>query len=278
VIRNPSTQTVICSIFNPMGLYFGILMGFIVGMAVAAVVGTLAHRRIMRLQRQAKQSERLAELGTLTGGLAHEIKNPLSTIHLNLQLAREDIPREDQSLARLSNRLGLCEREAGRLKDILDDFLRYAGKLELDRTEMSLNRVCEELVDFFYPQAQLQRVQLRLRKADPDVTLSADERQIKQAILNLMLNGVQAMPQGGEMILAVSGTPREAFVDVIDTGSGMSGQTQERIFQAYYSTKRGGTGLGLAMTRRIIEEHGGRVTVTSDEGKGSDFRLALPRG
>lgn len=263
-----------------MGMVFWLILGFLIGLGAAALIGIPAYRRMLRLERQAKQAERLAELGTLTGGLAHEIKNPLSTLQLNLQLALEDLPRDDENAPghRLVNRLSLCERETSRLRDILDDFMRFAGKLELECSDLSLNRVCEELVDFFYPQAQLQKVQLRLKKADPDVIIKADERQIKQAILNLMLNGVQAMPQGGDLILSVSATPKEARIEVIDTGKGIPPDAQKKIFDVYYSTKKGGAGLGLAMTRRIIEEHKGRVSLASEEGKGADFSIYLPRG
>jgi signal transduction histidine kinase len=229
-----------------------------------------------RLRLRAKQAERLAELGTLTGGLAHEIKNPLSTVQLNLQLLREDVDQATPAGRRLYNRLSICERETGRLRDILDDFLRYAGKIELDPKPVSLNRLCEELYDFFLPQAQFQRAQLRLKPAPEEIVVPADERLLKQAVLNLMLNGLQAMPTGGELILQVSKDTTEARIEVIDTGSGISPENVSRIFDAYYSTKKSGTGLGLAMTRRIAEEHGGRVSVTSEPGKGSDFALHLP--
>jgi signal transduction histidine kinase len=91
-----------------------------------------------------------------------------------------------------------------------------------------------------------------------------------------MLNGMQAMPNGGEMILAASNGDGRVVIDVIDTGSGISPEAQEKVFQAYYSTKKGGTGLGLAMAKRIAEEHGGRLGVTSETGKGSDFSITLP--
>src|SRR3954468_15501252 len=183
---------------------WGFLTGLIGAFLVAAVVVYLAYRRIQRLQVRAKRAERLAELGTLTGGLAHEIKNPLSTIQLNLQLLQEDLTPENPAYSRVVNRLKVCERETGRLREILDDFLRYAGKIELQRSKVELNRLCEELVDFFWPQAQLGRVQLRLKRAAGDVFVNADERLLKQAVLNLMLNAMQAMPTGGELILAVN--------------------------------------------------------------------------
>lgn len=259
-----------------MNLLWGLIIGWITAGVVAAIVGYFEYRRMLLLQARARHAERLAELGTLTGGLAHEIKNPLSTIQLNLQLAKEDLFPANPAHARLVNRLSLCEREAGRLRDTLDDFLRYAGKIELDRKPTDLNQLCEELVDFFYPQAQLQKVQLRLRPAEQAVVVNADQRLLKQAILNLILNGVQAMPQGGEMILSIRPNPNEAVISVIDTGTGISPDAVNRIFDAYYSTKKSGTGLGLAMTRRIAEEHGGSVSVTSEPGKGSDFQLHLP--
>ncbi|HEV8292586.1 MAG TPA: ATP-binding protein, partial [Tepidisphaeraceae bacterium] len=190
---------------------------------------------------------------------------------------QEDITPENPAYSRVSNRLKICERETGRLREILDDFLRYAGKIELQRTRIELNRMCEDLVDFFLPQAQLARVQLRLKRAPTDVAVMADERLLKQAVLNLILNAVQAMPSGGELILTVSDGNDEAVVEVIDTGSGIDPEAISRIFDAYYSTKKSGTGLGLAMTRRIAEEHGGRVMVSSEVGKGSSFALHLPK-
>jgi len=256
---------------------WGVLTGLVGALIVSAVVGYILYRRIQRLQVRAKRAERLAELGTLTGGLAHEIKNPLSTIQLNLQLLQEDILPENPAYSRVINRLKISERETGRLREILDDFLRYAGKIELQRAKVELNRMCEDLVDFFLPQAQLGRIQLRLKRPAAELWIMADERLLKQAVLNLILNAVQAMPGGGELILSVNEADDEAVIDVIDTGSGIEPEAISRIFDAYYSTKKSGTGLGLAMTRRIAEEHGGRVTVTSAVGKGSIFALHLPK-
>ncbi len=255
---------------------WGFLAGLLGATALSIVALVLLRRRIIRLQQRAIQAERLAELGTLTGGLAHEIKNPLSTVQLNLQLLQEDLEPENPAYSRLANRLRIAERETGRLREILDDFLRYAGKIELDRKPVELNRLCEDLVDFFLPQAQLNRVQLRLHRLPEEIVVPADERLVKQAVLNLMLNGLQAMPNGGDLILAVSVAGRQALIDVIDTGTGIPPDAVGRIFNAYYSTKKSGTGLGLAMTRRIAEEHGGSVHVTSEPGKGSDFSLRLP--
>jgi signal transduction histidine kinase len=144
---------------------WGLLAGCLSSLVLAAAVVLAAYRRIDRLQRRARRAERLAELGTLTGGLAHEIKNPLSTIQLNLQLLREDLPDHEPSTARLVNRLTTVQKEASRLRDILDDFLRFAGKMELDRRPLDVNRLLEEMVDFFSPQASSSASALTLSRS-----------------------------------------------------------------------------------------------------------------
>jgi len=255
----------------------GIFCGFIVCTAIAAVWTISAFRRLNELQRRTREAERLAELGTLTGGLAHEIKNPLSTVQLNLQLLAEDVSAEHSGSARLTNRLETVQRETGRLREILEDFLRYAGRMELDRRPVDLNVIVEDLCDFFSPQAQLQRTQLRVRKAPEPVVMDLDVKLINQGILNLMINALQAMPDGGELMLAIEATADTARIDVTDTGPGIPAEVLGKIFQAYYSTKRGGNGLGLALTRRIAREHGGELTVESVPGKGTKFTIQLPR-
>jgi len=261
-----------------MGLFvWGLLVGWVSSLVVFGIAGWLAYQRYERLQKRARESERLAELGTLTGGLAHEIKNPLSTVQLNLQLLGEDLDPNNPAFPRLSSRLKTVQKETARLRDTVDDFLRYAGRMELVKQPVELNRLLEELVDFFSPQAQLQRVQLRLRKSEGELVAAVDERLLKQAILNLMINALQAMPEGGgEIILSARRQDGRAVLEVIDTGRGMDEETVGRIFDAYYSTKRSGTGLGLAIARRVIREHGGEIRVRSEVGKGSAFEMELP--
>ena len=255
----------------------GLVMGFAACLALAGVGALYAYRRVVLLERRTRHAERLAELGTLTGGLAHEIKNPLSTVQLNLQLLAEDVTPDNPAYPRIVNRINVVQRETSRLRDILDDFLRYAGKLELDRHPTDLKELLQDLNDFFAPQAQLQRVRLRLRNdGEGPITAPVDPKLIKQAVLNLMLNALQAMPEGGELILGASRDDAQACIDVIDTGKGIAPDAVGKIFQAYYSTKKGGTGLGLAMAQRIVQEHGGRIDVKSELGKGTNFTLRLP--
>jgi signal transduction histidine kinase len=261
-----------------MGLFaWGLLLGWVTALLLSGVIAYIAYGRYERLQRRARQAERLAELGTLTGGLAHEIKNPLSTVQLNLQLLREDLDPHHPGYGRLVSRLNTVQKEVSRLRDILEDFMRYAGKLELDRKRIDLGNLLEELVDFYSPQAQVHRVQLRLRKPDRPLVAPVDERLLKQALLNLMINAVQAMPEGGgEVLLSAANHDGRAVLEVTDTARGMPPEALARIFQAYYSTKPGGTGLGLAIAKRVADEHGGHISATSEQGKGSMFRIELP--
>ena len=221
--------------------------------------------------------EQYTEIATLAGTLAHEIKNPLSTVQLNLQLLREDLDPADPAHSRVLRRLETVQKETSRLRDIVDDFLRYAGKLEIHKQPVDVNNLLEDLVDFLTPQAQLQRVQIRLKRADGGLIVPLDERHIKQTLLNLMINALQAMPEGGgEIILSASRHDGQALIEVTDTGRGIEPQALSQVFDAYYSKKKGGTGLGLAIAKRLVEEHGGKVGVTSEMGKGSIFRVELP--
>ena len=259
------------------------LLVAIVATALLASLGPmLASRRVWRsarrLSARARGHDQLVELGQLAGGLAHEIKNPLSTINVNLKLLSEDLSRfsADSEHARMLRRLTSVQAEATRLKDILDDFLRFAGRIELTPETLDLRRLVEELTDFFSPQANAAKVVLRTSLADAPVRVNVDGNLLKQALLNLMINAVQAMPSGGELLIKVYIQRGHALVDVIDTGTGIPADEIGRIFQVYYSTKARGMGLGLPTTLRIIREHQGLLTVQSETGKGTCFTISLP--
>jgi signal transduction histidine kinase len=263
-----------------VGFLGGIIVGSLVTAAGFVASGAIVYRRYALrtriLNERTRRAERLAELGTLTGGLAHEIKNPLSTVLLNLQLLREDISPHNPAYSRLVNRLTTVQKETTRLRETLDEFLRFAGNVQLDRKSVDVGSMLEELIDFIGPQAQLQRVLLRAAPDQPPLVANLDERLIKQALLNLILNALQAMPNGGEVILSGRAENGTVILDVTDTGPGIEAGARERVFDAYYSKRKGGTGLGLAITKRIVEEHGGKISVISEIGKGADFRIELP--
>jgi signal transduction histidine kinase len=271
-----------------------ILLGLVIGIACAApvlrVVLHRAERRAREAQRRALDAERLAELGSMTAGLAHEIKNPLSTVGLNAQLLAEglnDAEMPDYDRERLLRRLDALSREAERLRAILTDFLQFAGRVKLDARPRDLVRIVNDLRDFFHPQCDQNRIVLRTKLPELPVSVQVDESLFKQALLNLMINATQAMADGivegddkgesrGELILQVESDNSEARVHVIDTGPGIEPDRLKQIFHPYVSHTTGGTGLGLSTARRIIEEHGGSIVAHSDVGRGSDFVIHLP--
>ncbi len=271
-----------------------LLMGIGIGAAAMIPAAWFMTRRtaerVRRLEQRARSAERLAELGTLTGGLAHEIKNPLSTIGLNLQLLRESLEEADlpePQRGRLVHRLDAVAGESDRLREILEDFLAFAGRMKLDRQPVDLNQLVEDLVIFFGPQAEQSGVQLRTQLAEGMPAIAADSTLLKQAVLNLMINATQAMvaaryadqPHGGatDLIIRTGATDDTLSVHVTDTGPGIGDEQLARVFEPYFTTKKGGSGLGLATARRIVEEHAGHLSVHSEAGKGSDFELSLPK-
>jgi signal transduction histidine kinase len=279
-------------------IWTGILIGLAIGALIGVPVVWLELKRQVRrakvAERRARRSQRMAEIGAMTGGLAHEIKNPLSTIGLNAQLLGEalgelEVPEHEKG--RLVRRIDALRREADRLRDILQDFLQFAGEIHLDLSILDLNELVEELADFYLPQAQHHGVALRVELGSGPMRAQLDARQFKQALLNLMLNATQAMGTEGEpienakelIIRTEAGEPIHQDegpswrVHVIDTGPGMTPQTLEKVFTPYFTTKSGGSGLGLPTTKRLIEEHGGSIEVHSEPGQGTDFVIGVPR-
>ena len=234
-------------------------------------------RNARKLSQRARGSRHLAELGQLAGGLAHEIKNPLSTINVNLQLVCEDLARlPGDDCQRWLRRLENVRKETDRTKGILDDFLGYAAEYQLTQRRVDLRRLVGELVDFFAPQAEAARIVLRTTLPDRPVIASVDANLLKQAMLNLMINAVDAIDDGGELIIRLSASHDRALIEVIDTGTGIGDEELDKIFRVYYSTKKVGTGLGLPTSRRIVREHGGTLDVQSELGKGTRFTISLP--
>ena len=248
-------------------------------------------------------NDQYAVLAELAGGFIHEIKNHLSTLGLNLQLLTEDFEnpethRERRALTRIQKLQAECER----LVQVANDFLRFARIRDIDKRPTSLVKVIEEMVDFFGPTARAASIEIKtFLSADlPPVLLDADL--FKQALLNLMLNAEQAMPQGGELTIQAamepdcanagewqagsgqhSGTPtlvhspsRMVCLSLIDTGKGIAPELLAKIFRPFFSTRTGGSGLGLPTTRKIIEAHGGTIEVQSEPGRGTKFTIRLP--
>lgn len=221
--------------------------------------------------------DRLAFLGSLASGLAHEIKNPLSTMTITLGLLHEDFeepasPRERRTLRKVQ----LLESEVARLEHIVQDFLQFAGGHTVRPELVALNAWIEELLEFFEPSCADGGVELRSQLAPDLPQVLIDRELMKQAVLNLLTNARQAMPDGGELMVRTWSHGDRVRIDVIDTGVGIERGVLPRVWQVYFSTKGQGTGLGLPTVRRIVAEHGGEVQLTSESGKGTCVSILLP--
>jgi two-component system sensor histidine kinase HydH len=225
----------------------------------------------------APATELPTEIAELAAGFIHEIKNHLGTLSLNLQLLAEDFetaetPRERRALDRVTRLSGECRK----LVDLSNDFLRFARLRELHAKPISLDAVISRMIDFLGPTAKQRNVDINwFPEPDlPPVRLDADL--FEQALLNLMLNAEQAMPDGGTLTLIGRTDDGRVFLDVIDTGVGIAPEAMAKLFRPFHTTKPDGNGLGLATTRKIVAAHGGTIDVQSSPGRGTKFTIALP--
>lgn len=292
----------------------------------------------MSAKRQA-MNEQYAALAELAGGFIHEIKNHLSTLGLNLQLLAEDFQEaETHRERRALKRVQRLQDECQRLVRLANDFLRFARLKQLDRQPTDLGKVVEEMVDFFGPTARAANIDIKCYVPADLPAVPLDRELFKQALLNLMLNAEQAMPEGGLLTIqaaavgvaekrerrAESGERRagaaggagggacgdrneassssgllaslssagvspallpppaawlrgpHVCLSLIDTGKGMTPEALAKAFQPFFSTKAGGTGLGLPTTKKIVEAHGGTIDVQSELNRGTKFTVRLP--
>jgi len=231
----------------------------------------------------------LEELGKLTGELAHEIKNPLSSIKINLKLAREELEAAKSAPAgqtgrgqggleftRALRKIAVIEKETDRLERILEGFLRYIGKTELQLASVDMNSLISDMIDFYSPQARSHSIIIRQQLYDKPLVCKADEGMLKQVILNLFINAQQAMSDGGELLIRTERRKKEAVIQISDTGSGIAEDKLPNIFDVYYSSRPHGSGLGLPTAQKIVEAHKGAISVDSESGKGTSFTIELP--
>ena len=229
--------------------------------------------------------DQYAEIARLAGGLAHEIKNPLSTIRLNMQLLAEDLLPESEvgedamltaEQRRSAKRIEAVQRECTRLQELLDSFLDYAKVRRVDLAPRDLNAEIADALEFFQPECDAAGVEV-VSYLDPDLpTVRLDREAFRGALVNLLLNAKQAMPDGGQLVVQTQSLGDRVAVYLTDTGVGVSDDTAGRMFEAFFSTKPGGSGLGLPTTAKLIEAHGGVITVQSELGRGTRFTIELP--
>jgi signal transduction histidine kinase len=217
------------------------------------------------------------ELAELAGSLAHEIKNPLSVIRMNMDLLAEDFDTpETQRERRACGKIKLVQQQCVRLENLLNDFLRFARLRNLDLHAGSLNEQVERVLDLFAPQAKESHVEI-IRLLDADLSsILLEPHTIQAALVNLVKNALESMPDGGTLTVRTRLSRFGVALDLIDTGCGMDEKTAMNMFDAFYSTKNGGSGLGLPTARKITEAHGGRIDVQSALNRGTKFTLEFP--
>ncbi|MBT6722387.1 MAG: sensor histidine kinase [Planctomycetaceae bacterium] len=238
----------------------------------------MVDREVERWQQRALLLEKqYAELAQIAGSLAHEIKNPLSVIRMNMELVEEDLeesetPRERRVWTKLQTVHSQCQR----LEKLLNDFMKFARLRDLELEIGSLNRQIISVLDMYEAQAQTQSVQMN-RYLDPELpAMQLDQETLQGALANLVKNALESMQDGGELTAITRVTPVGIAMDLIDTGCGMSDNTALNMFNAFYTTKPAGSGLGLPMARKVVQAHGGRIDVQSQEEQGTKFTLEFP--
>ena len=229
----------------------------------------------------ARDHERLqsqyAEIASLAGGLAHEIRNPLSTIALNLDLLLEDLAAGDSPRERrMLQKVATVRKQCVNLERLLNDFLQFARVGTLEQEPADLNVLVKEFIDFYQPQAKEQGIEISPHLAANLPLVNIDFRLFLQVLTNLSRNAQQAMPRGGVLELQTYTRDDRVMLDIIDTGEGMTVETQAKMFDTFFSTKQDGSGLGLPTVRKIVEVHGGTIHCDSEPGRGTRFSIQLP--
>ena len=258
------------------------IYGFVVALlAVVPAVVLLLHKKFNKTQKN-KNGHLLEELAKLTGELAHEIKNPLSTIKINLELVSEDLEdsaspdaesgkvgteKDNRSFTRALRKIAVIQKETNRLEQILDSFLRYVDKTELHPESIDINELISDMIDFYSPQAHSHSITMRQGLYNEPLICKVDTDMLKQVILNLFINAQQAMRKGGELMIRTDRQKKEAVIQINDTGSGIAPEKVPYIFNAYYSSRPNGSGLGLPTAKKIIEAHNGSIKVDSEPEK-----------
>ena len=240
-------------------------------------VGTLLTLRDAETRRQIGAqidvSLRLAAISRLTGGVAHEIKNPLNAITLHLEVLKAKLGAD---VTLVGSEIEIISREMSRLDRVVKTFLDFAKPIELRLEDLDLRDIATEVAALVKPQAERQNVRVLLDTGGSPAWMRGDRDLLKQAAINLVVNGVDAMKDGGSLRIQTASADGGCVLSVSDEGIGIPPEVREKIFNLYFSTKGKGSGIGLAVTYRVVQMHGGTIEISSEVGKGTTFHLKFP--
>ncbi|HNS54368.1 MAG TPA: ATP-binding protein, partial [Syntrophales bacterium] len=233
-------------------------------------------REQRRLEERLREAEHLSAVGQLSRGIAHEIRNPLNFISLSIDHIRTKYrPADGAGAEGFEKLVESMKEEIHRLDRLVRDFLDYGRPLKLDRQPCGTRELLADVVEIVRAKAESDRIRI-VEAYDALPELRLDAELMKSCLFNVVMNAFQAMPEGGTLTLRSEERDGRFVLRIGDTGTGMSAEQLARIFEPFFTTKSQGLGLGLAMTRRVIEEHGGKIEIASVEGQGSEVTISLP--
>jgi len=260
-----------------MKLWVGAGIAVLILLVAFLYVLRLLHRT-RQLEAQAQMDDRLAFVGALAAGLAHEIRNPLNVLSMNLQMLEEELGGRslgETGDARLF--LAALQGEIRRLSNLVNNFLTYARPHQAHFESKDLNSILHDLCAFMHPEFENRKLHLKQDLSPYLPPVDLDEGLIRQAVMNILFNATQVLKEGGTVRVASTVAPQgEVLVAIEDDGPGISRADQDRIFEVFFSNRGGGTGLGLPIAARILQAHGGTIAVESELGKGTTVTISLP--
>lgn len=235
------------------------------------------HERARNLAAQLQEESRLVYIGTLAASIAHEVRNPLSSVKMNVQMMEGKLNELEPAQAEyFRSKVARIKGEVERLEESVSHFLAFSRPAPARFERVRLPDVLDRVLELLQPQCEAKGISLVRRYARDLPPVELDPRQFGQAIQNLVLNAIQALSKGGTITVATETTPGGVAVSVSDNGPGIPKEIQSQIFEVFFTTREGGTGLGLNIVSRIVEEHRGKLTLESEPGKGATFRIELP--
>jgi len=226
-----------------------------------------------KIGRELQTADRLAAISRVSSGVAHEVKNPLNAILLHVEVAKARLARGETDI-RLQ--MDTISSEILRLDRVVKTFLDFTRPVELNLSTVSLKEFVEDVVNLARPQAEASQIRIQLVQEADGVEIRVDRDLLKQALLNVVVNAIEAMPEGGDLLFEALAGEDTAEIRVSDTGVGIPPELREKIFRLYFTTRREGSGIGLAMTFRIVQLHDGTIDFTSEPGQGTTFFIRLP--
>ncbi len=227
---------------------------------------------------QLRQAESLAALTTLSAGVAHEIKNPLTSIDIHIQLLNREIQKfQTEEVKNIQNLLVIVKEEIDRLNSIVQDFLFAVRPMSMTMSPENINEILLELIDFLKYELEEAEIKVVLDLDEDNPTVMVDPKYLKQALLNIIKNSIEAIHDGGEIRIGTEeGPDGDVVVNIADSGEGIPESIVGKIFEPYFTTRKAGTGLGLVIVYKIIQELGGDIKISSQEGEGTVFSIKLP--